>query len=143
MTFEEVNDFVAPRPDVVESVKEWIRRYTKSTIESTPNSDILRVTVPVATAQRMLDTEYQEFLSDAGHIATRTLEYSLPDEIAPLIDFVAPTVRFPKIKRTPKNEKLKFAPAISPDYLKNLYEVGSYRSTSPLNSQLVTGYLEE
>jgi tripeptidyl-peptidase-1 len=157
MTHAEVNALVAPEPRDIGAVLNWIRTHIHSSVEmeSTPNMDFVKITATVEEAERMLHTQYHEYAHVSGkHQIVRALSYKLPSDIAPLIDSVGPTVRFPsaftiagaqpakkenhKAMKVPARRKLRGSKAApkkpaydctqgtTPDCLKGLYTVNDY-----------------
>lgn len=171
-TMEEVNDLVAPSPQHVSQVLQWLRSHGVSTrdISSTPNSDMLRVRVSVAQAEAMLRTEYFEFAHRERKDVqiVRTLRYSVPDYLADAIDVVGPTVRFPsqatvraargadfyaaEARKHAAEMKLPTPAAgapladcssgTTPLCLRSLYSVNDYVATTS-TSMAATGFLEQ
>merc|ERR1719238_2386573 len=112
-------------------------------VSATPNSDMITAEVTLAQAEQLLDTTYFRFEhSESGHVAHRTLSYSLPDEVASHVDFVAPTVRLPPWRKSSianaGNSSLN-----TPAVLRELYNVHDEVGKHPKNRQAVTGFLEQ
>jgi Pro-kumamolisin, activation domain len=92
-------------------------------------------------AESLLHATYSRYQKKGTHqVVTRTLSYSLPAEIAEVVDVVAPTVRFPAGLAA----KVTSGPlGIAPDGLRNLYNVGNARGSSPNNKQAALGFLQQ
>eukprot|EP00455_Lapot_gusevi_P009575 TRINITY_DN1428_c0_g1_i3.p1 TRINITY_DN1428_c0_g1~~TRINITY_DN1428_c0_g1_i3.p1 ORF type:complete len:545 (-),score=221.21 TRINITY_DN1428_c0_g1_i3:160-1794(-) len=147
LTWEQVNDLVAPKAESVRAVRQWLERHGADVtqIKSTPNEDFISVTMPVATAEAMLHAEYHHFVhAVTGHTVMRMDRcYSVEAEVAHHIDFVAPSVRFPRVQT--RKAKVLSAPqdSVTPSFLRSLYNVGDYRSKSANNSLATCGFLEQ
>jgi tripeptidyl-peptidase-1 len=140
----EVNDFTQPNAAAIESVISFLKTFDVFNFEY--SSGFLRATVSVEKAEKMLETKYNLFThATSGVKAIRCLSYSLPQEVADAIDFVAPTVNFPpsllRVK-TDANEPLTISN--TPNSLRTLYGVGSTTGHRNLNSrQAVTAFLNQ
>ncbi|KAF7316159.1 Family S53 protease-like protein [Mycena indigotica] len=72
---------------------------------SDPKSDTLQFTVPVSQASAMLDAEFAKFAHSGSNQTTiRTLQYSLPADLAGHVAYVHPTTSFTNPFATPKIE---------------------------------------
>ena len=99
LTNAEVNELVKPSADSVSHVMEWLNGATG--IATSPNSDFVRATVTVAQAEALVGAEYWTYThADTGKTIVRiggNAEYSVPEEVAEHVDFVAPTLTFPAL----------------------------------------------
>jgi hypothetical protein len=106
---------------------------------------MLRVDVTVAQAEALLAAEYHHLEHTTGVSTHRTLSYSLPDDVAAVVDFVSPTVNIPSIASKmrmvapPKTEYIENTPA----QLRSLYSVNGTVGVSPKNSMAVTAFLDQ
>ncbi|KZV92013.1 subtilisin-like protein [Exidia glandulosa HHB12029] len=94
---EQVEALVAPHPDTVALVEEWLAAHDISPAHCSrsPAGDWLSVNVPVSKAERLLDTNYRVFRRrDNGNSVVRALSYSLPRFLHDHIDVVTPTTMF-------------------------------------------------
>lgn len=166
-TNAEVNQFVAPAPSTIRAVRHWLMAngVDCSNMEYSPNSDFLSVVVPVSTAETLLNAEWHEYRHTemTKMSVVRATSYSLPENLHDLIDFVAPTVRFPRrpgpayteevvtpsLSIQNKKSKVGAAPSqctagVSPTCLRALYSVPEATfSTNPKNTIACMGYLEQ
>jgi tripeptidyl-peptidase-1 len=131
---QQVHDLVAPEPKSVQSVMAFLKGHGVEGVSVTPNSDIITAEVTLAQAERLLDTTYFRFEhSESGHVAHRTLSYSLPAEVASHVDFVAPTVRLPAWRKSSivnaGNSSLN-----TPAVLRELYNVHDEMGKHPKKS---------
>lgn len=77
---------------------------------------------PVETAENMLEAKYSTFRHEqTGALATRCASYSLPDEVARYVDFVAPTIHFPQPMQVRAEGRTADAYQNTPDSLRALY----------------------
>ena len=121
LTAAEVDALVAPSEKNVARVAAWLRSAEGedggSVTTTTRNGDFLHVDTTVARAEKLLGNgaTYMKYHHAAsGKTITRLrlssdgaaspddgdAPYTLPDDIAPLVDFVAPTVTFPPVDAT-------------------------------------------
>ena len=96
---EEVNRIVAPRAADLATVRGFLAKHSTNVQSASPNSDFITVALPVEEAERMLSASYSAFTHPkTGAIVHRTTAYSLPADVAAVIDFVAPTVHLPGVR---------------------------------------------
>jgi subtilase family serine protease len=90
LSLEEVNAMTNPSDNSIEKVKAYIRSFGAKTISY--SSGFLRTTVDVDVAQKMLAADYNAYThAETGEVAIRCSHYELPDDLASLLDFVAPS----------------------------------------------------
>jgi tripeptidyl-peptidase I len=124
LSAEQVDALVAPSPDRVARVAAWLQGagQGEGVVSTTRNGDFLHVDTTVGRAEKLLGhgAEYLTYHHAAtGKTITRlrlsgppsaseeeeegggaAAPYTLPEGIAPLVDFVAPTVTFPPVDAT-------------------------------------------
>ncbi|KID87038.1 tripeptidyl-peptidase 1 precursor [Metarhizium guizhouense ARSEF 977] len=93
---EEADKFLAPKPESVQAVQEWLRGAGLGDhAEVGGSGDNILVHASVADAEKLLHAEYDPFVArDSGEVIMRTLQYSLPDNLKQHIDVVQPTTFF-------------------------------------------------
>ncbi|PAV19635.1 subtilisin [Pyrrhoderma noxium] len=99
---EDVERLVAPHKDSVSEVEEWLSLHgiELDTIQRSPAGDWLSISVPVETAERMLDTKYSVFHNPSSDsYVVRTTSYSLPRPVYQHIGVVVPTTYFGTMRR--------------------------------------------
>ena len=95
-----VHQLVAPLPEHVKTVMEFLKLHNVEPEALTMNSDFIGAKVPVSVAEQILDCEYYEYKHIAGGSnVNRCDQYSLPEDVAEAVDFVSPTIKFPSRKR--------------------------------------------
>mmetsp|Transcript_33937 Transcript_33937/g.73160 ORF Transcript_33937/g.73160 Transcript_33937/m.73160 type:complete len:414 (-) Transcript_33937:55-1296(-) len=97
--------------------------------------------MPVAAAEELLQTSFSTYRHAAtNHVVTRCTSYTVPAALAPHLDFMAPTLRFP----TPRIARSVNADAsVNPALLRKLYSVGDAKGAQTANSQAVAQFLEQ
>lgn len=108
LSFDQVNEIVAPSSSTLSAVTNWLQQTGLTISHRTPNSDWLLVDTTVERAEQLLSgsAEYHLYQHvETGQIFLRTTEYSLPSEVHPHIDFVAPSIRFPIIHSLTRNNE--------------------------------------
>ncbi|KIJ54290.1 hypothetical protein M422DRAFT_775435 [Sphaerobolus stellatus SS14] len=172
MSKEEVDAFVAPLPETVSAVEEWLRSHDidPSACDRTTAGDWLHVTVPVSKAEVMLNAKYQVFRHKvSGDYSARTLSWSLPRKVHSHIDVIEPTTMFGRLRKmkatsflmpdapvvendvNPDNglSTLAVPPTscssiINPSCLRTLYNTINYTpAATDQNSIGIAGYLDE
>ncbi|KAI0436456.1 tripeptidyl-peptidase [Xylaria telfairii] len=158
----ELRSYTAPTTEALSSVVSWL---SKSSIKPFVNNDWITFSTNVETANELLNTTFAWYQYEkGGSPKLRTLDYSVPDEVAKNIDLIQPTTRFGQLgarKSTifdmqivgPVDEEAKTAATgaaladcntsqITPACLKSLYNI---KYTPPASGNLVAfaSYLEE
>ncbi|EMD32617.1 hypothetical protein CERSUDRAFT_118652 [Gelatoporia subvermispora B] len=94
---EEVDALVAPHPDSIDLVTEWLMSHgiSEDSMGLSPAQDWVVIKVPVGLAEKMLNTEYHVWSHEASNSSlVRTTTYSLPDYLHEHIDLIQPTTLF-------------------------------------------------
>lgn len=148
LTNEEVHALVAPLPQHVAAVKEFLAGHGIDFVSMTPNDDFIQADVTFSQAEKLLSTKYHTLVhSESGYSVPRTMSYHLPAELADAVDFVTPTVHVPPAPKLAKRtqEHLRGSlPKIgnTPKHLRELYSVtaeGAYAD----NKMAVTAFLNQ
>ncbi|CAE6466677.1 unnamed protein product, partial [Rhizoctonia solani] len=161
LSSEQVNKLVAPHPDTLTSVDEWLAShgFELSTLERSPARDWVTIVLPVSKAEEMLGTEYAIWEhAESQEKIVRTMEYSLPESIHKHIHLITPTTMFggPRPHKAtfhyedlPNSKSAVVAPdascnnTITISCLQALYNIGNYTATVKSNRLGIAGYLEE
>ena len=110
---------------------------------------MVQARVTVAEAERLLNAEYQQFYHDASEMTVHrciSSGYALPADVAQAVDFVAPTVRVPTIRRAKKLDRSSGSLSNTnntPEVLRRIYNVGDAQGSAPDNVAAVTAFLEQ
>ncbi|KAF9559351.1 subtilisin-like protein [Agrocybe pediades] len=168
---EEANAFMAPHPDSIVAVDEWLEFHgiDPSSAQRSRAGDWITVTVSVEQAEKMLGTKYDVYKhGSSGERVVRTLSYSLPQQLHAHIDVVSPTTYFSTLKtmqdintletdRRPLNDEVTRAlpgtaaavpstcnTMITPTCLRDLYNTSSYVPAAVGSNQIgIAGYLDQ
>ncbi len=161
----ELRSYTAPTDEAVSSVVRWLGG---SNIKPLVNNDWITFSTTVDKANELLNTTFAWYQYEkGGGPKLRTLDYSVPDELAKNIDLIQPTTRFGQLgakKSTifdmhilgPVEEEAKVASVeatgdvaadcntsqITPACLKSLYNI-QYTPTASGNLVAFASYLEE
>lgn len=81
-----------PREDTVSAVKKWLVDGSVKNIQV--EADWINIRTTVGIANELLSTEFAWYTSEDFGKRLRTLEYSVPDDVADHINTVQPTIRF-------------------------------------------------
>jgi len=149
---EEVHALIAPLPESILAVEEFLREAGIDSVSLTPNSDFIRAEVTVPQAEELLQAEYFEMVhKETGQVVHRTLVYSLPARVADAVDFVSPTVHIPapskSLLRKAKERRASMEADVralvnSPQVLRDLYSV-DVEGTFEGSNMAVTAFLEQ
>ncbi|KAG9079042.1 hypothetical protein FS749_008892 [Ceratobasidium sp. UAMH 11750] len=152
----EVDELVAPRAETVETVEEWLDAHGVKISARSSAGDWLHVRVPVARAEKMLNTRYNVYQHESGSHIVRSESYALPRWLDDHIDLVQPTTFFGKLhERGTELEKRMWGEdlvaakpilgcnsTITPACLRMLYKTKDYVPRAiKQNSLGITGYL--
>ena len=145
---EKVHELTAPSEEDLNTVSEYLAGKAKFL---TPNGDVLSAVVSVAAAEALVGCAYKT----VRHVASRKEiqrclgSYTLPAKVANAVDFVAPTVHIPGVRRvvfsnsTQSKNDNSTQSKNEPKTLRALYSVGDTVGTAKGNSMAVTAFLEQ
>ncbi|KAF8204660.1 tripeptidyl peptidase A [Pholiota molesta] len=98
---EEVEELVAPHPESLSTVNEWLSSFgfrDEDLIRSSAR-DWVTLKVPVSVAEKMLETNYHVWEHvESGDYLVRTTSYSLPSNLHDHIELIQPTTMFGRFK---------------------------------------------
>ncbi|KAH9889378.1 family S53 protease-like protein [Cubamyces lactineus] len=155
---EEVEQYVAPQTSTVQAVNSWLEENGLTSKTLSPAGDWISVSVPVAKANQMFNTNFTVFRhATTGAEVVRTLVYSLPEAIESHVDLVYPTVSFPVPKPdasssnktpTPYHSVVSLtssdtSPCVNntnPACLQELYKIPTTPATNKTNTLGVSGF---
>ncbi len=163
---DELKEMMRPRPESTDAVLSWLGKAGVPSSMVEDDGDWINFKITVGQANKMLNTTLAVYGHD--NVKTvRTLEYSVPSAVAAHITMIAPLIRFAHVKRMRSHvfEKIEdgFAPVsiqaaniptpelnatqcnttITPECLRALYKIGSYKAEPTKRSLFgVAGYLE-
>ncbi|CAK5272371.1 unnamed protein product [Mycena citricolor] len=154
LTSEEMLSYVTPSSDTVTAVNTWLKEHNLTSSVVSPAGDHLSVKVPVAKANSLLGTQFSVFTHiESGETTVRTLEYSLPADIAPHVDFVGPTTAFLRPSQGPKftpftSERKRQSSScnsqINPTCLQSIYHLPTAAATHSASHHIaVTGFIDQ
>lgn len=88
----ELRSLLKPSEEATSTAVRWLKENNVTSIRD--DGDYLFLRTTVATANRLLDTEFAWYRNSAGEQLLRTMRYSVPQDVAAHINFVQPTTRF-------------------------------------------------
>lgn len=88
----ELRSLLKPSDEATSTALRWLQENNVTSIRDDGDYIFLRTTV--ATANKMLDTQFAWYRNEAGEHLLRTMRYSVPQDVAAHINFVQPTTRF-------------------------------------------------
>ncbi|EJD49914.1 subtilisin-like protein [Auricularia subglabra TFB-10046 SS5] len=92
---EQVESYARPSAESLRAVTGWLSDHSLVSTSITPSGDWMSISVPVSTANRMLNATFAPFVhSETGARIVRTLEYSLPEAVSSHIRLIHPTTSF-------------------------------------------------
>lgn len=146
LTRDEVDALVAPKPESVAAVLEWLQAggVESEAITKTGNGDFVIAETTVAVAEALLGAEYFQFRHRDRHtfqLLRLASGYTLPPSVASVVDFVGPSVRFPRLQRMTVSRPTSNAIGVTPTFLRKLYNVGDATGKAAGNRQGVAQFL--
>lgn len=153
MSFDEVNRLLKPSPDALRAIRSWLTDNGVNWSEDArwnPAQDIVEVTMPVASAERLIDAKYHYISQAAGDGSSRpvlrTARFTLPASVQGFVDVVGPTTRLPKRSfqawRPQDLTSGSAAQFTTPADLRAQYGASGVSSTSKNNSFALAGFLD-
>ncbi|KAL8807356.1 MAG: hypothetical protein Q9200_004696 [Gallowayella weberi] len=99
LKFDEVNNLVKPSGESLDLVHQWLREHDigDDRLSYSPAKDWVKVSLPVADVERLLDTKYSVYKHVDGTHAVRAPKYSLPTHLHKHIDTIQPTNSFLRV----------------------------------------------
>ena len=91
-----MNDLVKPTNEALDLVHEWLQDngIETSELEYTPAKDWIKISLPVSSIEKLLDTKYSVYEHTDGDFIVRTPSWSLPLHLHEHIDAIQPTNSF-------------------------------------------------
>ncbi|KAI0329229.1 family S53 protease [Cubamyces sp. BRFM 1775] len=164
LTKEEVEAFVAPKPETVSAVTEWLKENDVDATTASPAGDWLSFSIPVSKANALFDADFTVFNHTAtGTTSIRTLSYSIPADLQGKLDFVHPTTVFAQpfsgrvfnfvpsratkpagaVNLTSDAVPASCAQVVTPACLQALYGIPTTPATVKTNTLGVSGFIEQ
>lgn len=85
--------FIKPTQESVDAVNTWLSESGVAAAPKSPAGDWLSFGIPVSKANDMLGANFSVFTHEAtGRQTIRTLEYSIPVDLAQHVDLIHPTI---------------------------------------------------
>ncbi|KAH9023489.1 subtilisin-like protein [Lactarius pseudohatsudake] len=93
-TPKKVVDFFAPSESTVSSIRTWLSAsgIAEDKPRLSPNRGWIELDLTVATAERLMDTEYHIYEHPSGERRIGCLSYSVPEHISDHVEVIKPTV---------------------------------------------------
>ncbi len=86
---------MAPSPESVSLVQEWLTANDITAKTISPAGDWLQFSIPVSQANTLLQADFTIFNhAETGTQLTRTLAYSIPATLQGHVDLIHPTITF-------------------------------------------------
>ncbi|KAI0327206.1 subtilisin-like protein [Cubamyces sp. BRFM 1775] len=163
LTKDQVDQLVAPQPESVQAVTNWLSKNGISPEVYSSAGDLLRIQVPMNQANTLFNANFTGYVHDKTNTTMiRTLSYSLPADVNehlafvyPMDQFIPPPTRKAEVRvvdRLPKTKRAgskradipsQCAQAISPGCLQAIYNIPATPATAAGNSLGVSGFDNE
>lgn len=160
-THEEMKRMLQPSAESADSIRDWLEGAGITKIEQ--DADWVTFYTTVETANELLAANFQFYANSVKQIERlRTLEYSVPEALVSHINMIQPTTRFgqlraqrailhTQVKENDEAFRLNAMAAkpdcnsvITPQCLKDLYNVGDYKASATNGNKVgFASYLEE
>jgi tripeptidyl-peptidase-1 len=163
-----MKEMLLPSGQAVESVVSWLQ--SAGVTDIVQDADWIDFTTTVGVANELLDTQFQWYTSEERRVRTlRTLQYSVPDDVADHIYMIQPTTRFGAINAMHSTSRAKeltgshlaaleghrsgvktggasdqCGTIVTPTCLKKQYGIGNYTADAKSGSKIAfSSYLKE
>ncbi|KAK2780586.1 Tripeptidyl-peptidase sed2 [Emmonsiellopsis sp. PD_33] len=163
MKRDEIKDFLRPRSDVSDQLLTWLTTEGISRDNIKDDGAWISFTASVDQAEKLLNTQFYNFIDDETQKSRiRTLEYSVPEDIAPLVHMIQPTTLFGKIRPQRSlifdpvafpegaeasaldEEEVDCTKVNTPSCLRTLYNFKDFKTPEGVANKIgVSGYLEQ
>jgi tripeptidyl-peptidase-1 len=94
LTRDQVRDMLRPTDQSSREVIIWLTAAGVANQDINNDGDWIAFRTNISTAEKLLDTQFNWYSNQDGQRKLRTLQYSVPDNVANHINFVQPTTRF-------------------------------------------------
>ncbi|KAJ3344191.1 hypothetical protein HDU83_005298 [Entophlyctis luteolus] len=136
------NALFSPSSETVAAVQSWLAAAGSTAV--TNDGQFVHVQTTVTAANSLLNTTFLNYKSPSGVVKLRTTQYSVPDSISDLVDFVHPTVFFSdgpearaQLEQTQvdvESVTLDCGKYYTPSCAKKIYNVGNYSADAKSGS---------
>jgi tripeptidyl-peptidase-1 len=153
----EVKELIKPSAESTKTVLAWLEAAGIPPADIEDDGDWINFYATVKTVESMLDTKFSVYRNSINKIERiRTLQYSVPDDVAEHIVMIAPTIKFPRVhpqrstvlitevsqSQNSSTNGTSCARNITPACLRDLYHIND-NNTKSCGTLGVSGYLEE
>lgn len=142
-----------PSADTIAAFDAFAKANGLETTVTSPNGEWVSITTTVSKANELFGASFETYThDDLPEPLTRTMVFSLPEELVGHVNTMHPTTSFDKVKGgRPKTKTNKAESAetfdcnelIVPTCLQQLYGIPATPATQKNNTLLVTGYVDE
>lgn len=162
MKRDELKALLRPEAKATDSIVAWLEASGIQSDDIEDDGEWINFVATVSQAEKMMDTKFNVFRSEirTNIQKIRTLEYSIPAELHDYINMIQPTTRFAQIRpqrstvldKEVLGSKALVAGAdvstscnetITPQCLKDLYNINGYTPKANTTFLGVSGFLEE
>ncbi|KAK2759585.1 vesicle formation at the endoplasmic reticulum [Emmonsiellopsis sp. PD_33] len=158
MKRDQVKAFLRPSSHISEAILSWLERENVPKTAVEDHGDWINFIVPALQAEKMLHTQFHYFHSETtDDRIIRTLQYSLPHEVARYVHMIQPTTRFgqPKPNRNTIvssslpvpgecNPPVDCNVTVTPACIRKMYNIGDFNAKQdPRNKLGISGYLDQ
>mmetsp|Transcript_51888 Transcript_51888/g.82776 ORF Transcript_51888/g.82776 Transcript_51888/m.82776 type:complete len:597 (+) Transcript_51888:27-1817(+) len=147
-TVDELYAMTAPSAVAIDAIQDWLftNFEVDQIIRETPNEDLWSVITDIQSAEKLLNCEYYDYLSDIDGktIVSRVklgTDYNVDEAVAKHLYFVSPTHRFPYLQSRVRASL--GAGEVNPTKLRALYNIGSAGGKSSNNSQGIASFRDQ
>jgi len=119
-TAKQVAEMFAPTKETVAAVADWLSENGVTEFSQSQSLNWIHADVSVGTAERLLKTEYFEYIHESGKAHVACEEYSVPEHLRDHIDFITPTVHFDAKLNQPTKRSTDPKPIVQPAKAKSI-----------------------
>jgi len=144
-TLEEMAELVGPSHKTINQILNWLESNGATDAEVTPVREFIKVKVTPAIAAKLFHIDYHRYVHESGAVVDISVgPYSVPQDIAELVDVVGGVVGFPDLHK-PIGVRRNQDPSpnqnmsITPMVIRTRYNVTTI-GTNPKNSHAVAEF---
>jgi hypothetical protein len=138
-TAKQVAEMFAPTKETIDAVTGWLAEAGIIKVTQSQSLNWINANVPVAKAERLLQTSYFEYIHESGKSHVACEEYSVPEHLRDHIDFITPTVHFDAKANQPTKRSTDLKPAVQPAKAKSIGSATSNVASPKTDSEIPLG----
>jgi len=143
VSISDLKSLVGPTEATLSKIRAWLNANDISAINPTEIGHFVQVEATVRQAENLLQTRFHSWRHTSGAMIVRAHSYSVPKQIAELLDFIGGVLRFPPERAIFQHVKRDIEQfSTTPSVIKNRYNITDQGQSSS-NLQSVNQFLQQ